>query len=202
MKRSSVGGQAVLEGVVMKNPVGGLAMAVRKSDGTIVTEYTVTKTLAQKGTFWALPVIRGVVNFVEALISGMKSTTRSAELYGEEIEEEEPSKFEKWLAEKSNKSAMDIAIAIAVVLGVALALGLFVLLPSLVCQIIPWKADTAPILKSLTEGFTRLLIFLIYISSISAMKDIKRLYMYHGAEHKTIACYEHEAELTPENALQ
>lgn len=201
MKRCSVGGQAVLEGVMMKNPAGGLALAVRKGDGTIVTEYSTTETKAKKGTFLGLPVVRGTVAFVEALIGGMKAVTHSAELYGEGFEEE-PSKFEKWLAEKFNKSAMDVAIAVAVVLAVVLSVGLFVFLPSLASQLIPWKEGTPTIWKSLAEGFTRLLIFLGYISVIALMKDVRRLYMYHGAEHKTIACYEHDAELTPENAMR
>ncbi len=202
MKRCSVGGQAVLEGVVMKNPAGGMAMAVRKSDGTIVTEYNVTNTLARKGTFFGLPIVRGVVNFVEALASGMRATTRSAELYGEEERTEQPTRLEKWLADRWNKSAMDVAILFAVILAVVLAVGLFVFLPSFVCQLIPWREGAPRIWKSLTEGGVRLLIFLAYISSISAMKDIRRVYMYHGAEHKTIACYEHDAELTPENAIR
>jgi len=97
---------------------------------------------------------------------------------------------------------MDIAIVVAVVLAVALAVGLFVFLPSLTTQLIQWKEATPHIWKSLTEGFVRLVIFLAYITAIALMKDIRRVYMYHGAEHKTIACYEHEAELTPENAMK
>jgi len=189
-----------MEGVMMRTPDGDVALAVRKADGTIETEYEPKK---KKTVHPALkwPIIRGVVAFVDALATGMKMTTRSAELYGEEIDEE-PSRFEKWIAEKTGKSAMDVAIVVAVVLAVGLAIALFVFLPSLTTQLIPWK-DTAPrIWKSLTEGFVRLLIFLLYITSISLMKDIRRVYMYHGAEHKTIACYEHEAELTPENAMK
>lgn len=202
MKKCSVGGQAVMEGVMMRTPTGGIALAVRKSDGTIVTEYTKQETMAKKGTFLGLPIVRGVVAFVESLSTGMRMTTRSAEMFGEEEAQEEPTKFETWLAGKTGKSAMDIAIVIAVVLAIALALGLFVFLPSLVTQLIPWKDTTPTILKSLAEGVTRLLIFLIYISAISLMKDIRRVYMYHGAEHKTIACYEHEAEMSPESAMQ
>lgn len=200
MKRCSVGGQAVMEGVMMRTPEGDVALAVRKADGTIEAEYTPKKKKSIHPVLkW--PVVRGVVAFVDALATGMKMTTRSAELYGEEIEEE-PSRFEKWLAKKTGKSAMDIAIVVAVVLAIGLAVGLFVFLPSLATQLIPWK-DAAPrIWKSLTEGFVRLLVFLLYITSISLMKDIRRVYMYHGAEHKTIACYEHEAELTPENAMK
>ncbi|MEN6340064.1 MAG: DUF1385 domain-containing protein [Clostridiaceae bacterium] len=200
MKRCSVGGQAVMEGVMMRTPEGGVALAVRKSDGTIVTEYTEKKkTSGHPALKW--PVVRGVVAFVDSLSVGMKMTTRSAELYGEGIEEE-PSRFEKWLAEKTGKSAMDVAIAVAVVLAVVLAIGLFVFVPSLTTQLIPWKDATPRIWKSLTEGFVRLLVFLLYITAIAAMKDIRRVYMYHGAEHKTIACYEHEAEMTPENAMK
>ncbi len=200
MKRCSVGGQAVMEGVMMRTPEGSVALAVRKSDGTIVTEYMEKKPKSDHPALkW--PVVRGVVAFVDSLSVGMKMTTRSAELYGEGIEEE-PSRFEKWIAAKTGKSAMDIAIVVAVVLAVALAVGLFVFLPSLTTQLIQWKEATPRIWKSLTEGFVRLVIFLAYITAIALMKDIRRVYMYHGAEHKTIACYEHEAELTPENAMK
>ncbi|MCE5189351.1 MAG: DUF1385 domain-containing protein [Eubacteriales bacterium] len=200
MKRCSVGGQAVMEGVMMRTMSGGIALAVRKADGTIETEYTPKKE-TNPNPILKWPVVRGVVAFVDSLATGMKTMTRSAELYGETIEEE-PSRFEKWLAKKTGKNAMDIAIVIAVVLAVALAIGLFVLLPSLVTQFIPWADGAARIWKSLVEGFVRLLIFLGYISAISLMKDIKRVYMYHGAEHKTIACYEHDAPLTPESAMK
>jgi uncharacterized protein YqhQ len=189
-----------MEGVMMRTPEGAVALAVRKADGTIVTEYTEKKPKSDHPALkW--PVVRGVVAFVDSLSVGMKMTTRSAELYGEGIEEE-PSRFEKWLAAKTGKSAMDVAIAVAVVLAVALAVGLFVFLPSLTTQLISWKEATPRIWKSLTEGFVRLIIFLAYITVIALMKDIRRVYMYHGAEHKTIACYEHEVELTPENAMK
>ena len=200
MKRCSVGGQAVMEGVMMRTKEGGVALAVRKADGTIIREYTPKRETDQSPVLkW--PVVRGVVAFVDSLATGMRVTMRSAEVYGEAIEEE-PSRFEQWLAKKTGKSAMDVAIVLAVILAVALAVGLFVFIPSLVSQVIPWSDTTPRIVKSLTEGFTRLLIFLLYITAISAMKDIRRIYMYHGAEHKTIACYEHEAELTPENAMR
>ncbi len=199
MKRCTVGGQAVLEGVMMKTPAGGVALAVRKSDGSIVREFRNIQTKAKKGTILGAPVVRGVVVFIESLVTGMKITTRSAELYGEGIQEE-PTKFEKWLAEKLGKSAMDVALAAAVVIAVALAIGLFVFIPTFVIQLIPWGQGTANIWKSLSEGFVRLLIFLLYMFGIGFMKDIGRLYQYHGAEHKVIDCYEHDAEITPESA--
>lgn len=202
MKKCAVGGQAVMEGVMMRTLTGGIALAVRRPDGSIETEYTKKESLAKKGTFFGLPVVRGVVSFVESLVTGMKITTRSAELIGDDTTNEEPSRFEKWLAKKLGKSAMDVAMIVAVVLAIALALGLFVFLPSLINQLIPWREGAAPIWKSLTEGGARLLIFLGYISVISLIKDIRRVYMYHGAEHKTIACYEHEAPLTPDEVMK
>ena len=189
-----------MEGVMMRTMSGGIALAVRKADGTIETEYTPRKE-AGKSPMLKWPVVRGVVAFVDSLATGMKMMTRSAELYGETIEEE-PSRFEKWIAKKTGKDVMDIAIVVAVALAVVLALGLFVLLPSLATQFIPWGETTPRIWKSLVEGFVRLLVFLGYISAISLMKDIRRVYMYHGAEHKTIACYEHDAPLTPESAMK
>ena len=176
MKRCTVGGQAVMEGVMMKNPENGTALAVRQSDGTIVTEYYQNKNRHKKGTFPTWPVVRGVYAFVEALSGGMKITTRSAELLGEEMTEE-PTKFEKYL----------------------LAVGLFVILPSLVVSFLKIEST---FLVSLLEGVVRLLIFIGYLLAISRIKDIHRVFMYHGAEHKTIACYEAEGEMTPENILK
>ena len=187
MRRCSVGGQAVMEGVMMKNPETGTALAVRQNDGTIVTEYYQNRNKHQKGTFPTWPVVRGVYAFVEALSGGMKITTRSAELLGEEMEE--PTKFEKWLSKKLGKSAGDMAMTV----------GLFVILPSLVVSLFSMESG---FLTSLLEGVARLLIFLGYLLGVSRIKDIHRVFMYHGAEHKTIACYEAEGEMTPENILK
>lgn len=195
MKRTEIGGQAVMEGVMMKSPKG-MALAVRTADGNIVLEYEKGKEPPKKGSFVTWPVIRGVVAFVQSLSSGMKITTRSAELLGEQFAEE-PSKFEKWLAKVFGKSVMDVAMFIAVVLAIALSLGLFVFLPQLLVSLLPIESE---IYKSLLEGLLRLIIFLGYIMAVSAMKDIKRVFQYHGAEHKTIACYESGLELTPQNA--
>lgn len=194
--RTAIGGQAVLEGVMMKSPEY-TALAVRTSDGNIVTELKANKPAPPKGSFRTWPVVRGVFAFVDSLVEGMKITTRSAELAGEDFSAEEPSKFEKWLADKLGKSVMDIAIVIAVICAIGLSLGLFVLLPSFLVGLLPLKNV---FLISLCEGFLRLFIFLCYLFAISRIKDIKRVFMYHGAEHKTIACYEAELELTPENA--
>lgn len=201
MKRCKVGGQAVMEGVMMKSP-SGIAMAVRKSDGTIVTEFRSSASKAKKGTFLGLPVVRGVVVFIESLTTGMNTLTRSAELAGEEFDEE-PSKFEKWLAKKLGKSADKVVMGIAVVIAIALAVGLFFILPTLVSTLIfGANSSASQFAKSITEGGVRLAIFIGYILFCSCVKDVRRVFMYHGAEHKTIACYEAEDALTPENAAK
>ncbi|MCL2672712.1 MAG: DUF1385 domain-containing protein, partial [Clostridiales bacterium] len=193
---TQIGGQAVLEGVMMKSP-DYTALAVRTAEGEIVTELKKNKEAPKKGSFPTWPVVRGVYAFVDSLTGGMKITTRSAELAGGDLSSEEPSKFEKWLADKLGKSAMDVAIVIAVILAVGLSLGLFIVLPSVLTGLLPIENS---FLVNLCEGGIRLLIFLGYLFAISRIKDIKRVFMYHGAEHKTIACYEAGMELTPENA--
>ncbi len=195
-----VGGQAVMEGVMMKAPKG-IAMAVRQAGGDIVTEYTEYTSKVQKGTIWAWPVLRGVVTFVESLTLGMRTITRSAELFGEDFAEE-PTKFEKWLSEKTGKSIDKIIIGFAVVIAVALAVGLFFMLPTFLSALLLKNVEAASGWKTLVEGLVRLAIFFCYIVGIGFMKDAKRLFMYHGAEHKVISCYEHEAPLTPESARQ
>lgn len=201
MRKCAVGGQAVMEGVMMKSPTG-VALAVRRADGIIATRYDNWTTKAQKGTFWGLPIIRGVVTFIESLTTGMNTLTESAKLAGEDIEEE-PTKFEKWLSEKLGKSVESVVIGIAVILAVALSVGLFFMLPLGISSLVFGKAaSVAGVWKSLTEGLVRLIIFIGYLLLCSRIKDVKRTFMYHGAEHKTIACYEAEEELTPENAAR
>ena len=198
MKKCSVGGQAVMEGVMMKAP-GGIAMAVRDSKGRIVLDYKEYQTKAQKGTFYGLPIVRGVVAFVESLTIGMNTLTRSAELIGDPIDEE-PTRFELWLSEKLGKSVEKVVMSLAVILAVALSVGLFFLLPQFISSLIFRGSAAASATKCLVEGLVRLCIFIGYIFFCASVKDIKRVFMYHGAEHKTIACYEADAPLTPENA--
>ena len=191
-----------MEGVMMKSDKG-IAMAVRTSDGEIVSEYTPYESKTKKGTFLGLPVVRGVVAFIDSLSVGMKTITRSAELYGEDLSEEEPSKFEKFLSEKLGKSAEDIAIGIGVVLAILLSVFLFIYLPVEGAELILGKNSASlEIWRSLIEGGLRLVIFICYILLCSMLKDIKRVFMYHGAEHKTISCYEAGDPLTPEYAMK
>ena len=197
MRKCAVGGQAVMEGVMMKSDKG-IAMAVRRADGKIVASYKNQVSKAQKGTFWGLPIIRGVVALVESLTTGMSTTMDSAKMYGEDaFADEEPTKFEKWLAKTFGKSVEKIAITVALVLGVALAVGLFVLLPQLISSMI--FGQTKSLWRSLVEGVLRVGIYIGYLFGCSCIKDMKRLFMYHGAEHKTIACFESGKELTVEN---
>lgn len=189
---SKIGGQAVLEGVMMRGEKS-YATAVRTSDGKITVE---SKRIQPSKGWTKIPIIRGIVNFFLSLISGMKITMRSAEVFGEEIEQEEPSKFEKWLAKTLHIDVMSIAMFFGVILGLAFSVALFFILPTLITGWIP--LDT--IWLNLIEGLVRILIFVSYILLTSLMKDIRRLYQYHGAEHKTIACFEQGLPLTVENA--
>lgn len=197
MKKSTIGGQAVMEGVMMKSPTG-MALCVRKSDGTIAKEYRPYQSKAKKGSILGFPIIRGVVAFVESLKLGMQTTTRSVEMLGIE---EEPTKFDKWLEKKFGKAVDKIVMGIAVLIAAIISVGLFVALPLFLSDII-FPEDTPYFWVKLTEGGIRLLIFFGYLLLCTTMKDIKRVFMYHGAEHKTIACYEAGEELTPENAAK
>jgi len=200
MKRTDIGGQAVIEGVMMRSEKG-TALVVRRSDGSLAKEFHHKRTRYKKGSFPTWPIVRGVYAFVKALSDGMTITTRAAEMLGEE--EDEPSKFEKWLARRFNKSAMDVVKGTAVVLAVILAIGLFFFLPIGIISLVELAfGKMSPVLSAIVQGVIRLAIFLLYLYGISKIKEIKRVFMYHGAEHKTIACYEAEMEMTPENAAK
>ena len=200
MKRTDIGGQALIEGVMMRSEKG-TAIVVRRNDGTLAKEFRHQRTRYKKGSFPTWPLVRGVYAFVKALSDGMSITTRAAEMLGEE--QEEPSRFEKWLSKRFNKSAMDVMKTLAIFLAAVLAIGLFVLLPIGVVELIEWIfGDMNLAWSTVVQGVVRLIIFLLYIYGISKIKDIKRVFMYHGAEHKTIACYEAELPMTPENAAK
>ena len=190
----SVGGQAVLEGVMMKSG-DNVALSVRGMDGNITTETSTFISAKKKYKFLSFPIIRGVVNFVESMILSMKILNRSADLLG--IEEEE-SKFEKWIAEKFGKSAAAIASVIGTVLGLALSVLLFMYLPAVISDFTDSFCD-AQLFKSAVEGVTKILIFILYIILVGLIPDMKRVFQYHGAEHKSIFCHESGEELTPEN---
>lgn len=187
---------------MMQGPKGA-AMSVRLPDGTIDTEEKEFRHIRDKVKFLGFPVIRGCVNFVESMIFGYKCLMESAEKSGfEEIEnsEENQSKLDKWLSEHLSKKVMSVITGVASVLGVLLAFALFFFLPSKITDFFNNLASGAlSNFRALIEGIMRMIIFIAYIALVSLMKDIKRTFMYHGAEHKTIFCYEHGLELTVEN---
>lgn len=197
-KKTKIGGQALIEGIMMRG-VSKAAMAVRMKDGGIdVEEWELPK----RRWYETTPLIRGSVNFVTTLIDGYKCMMKSAEKSGmmDDDGSEEPSKFEKWLDDKLGDKLTGVIMGIAMVLGVALAIFLFLFVPSylftLLQSVIPvdismWKATF--------EGVLKLVMFVIYMAIVAQMKDIRRTYEYHGAEHKTIACYEAGEPLTVEN---
>lgn len=200
MKYTSIGGQAVLEGVMMKSQTS-LVMSVRRSDGTIAIEKQRLVRKKWRKIVAKIPIVRGVVAFAESLISGMKLTTKSAEMFGEDaLEDLEPSKAEKWLAKTFNIKLETIAIVLGVLFGLVFSLVLFMFLPMLARTGLEALGLTNVLALDAIEGVIKILIFMGYIFVIGFMKDIKRLFMYHGAEHKVISCYEHGEELTVENA--
>jgi len=192
-KKTSIGGQAVLEGVMMRGATS-MATAVRDEDGIIRLEAKRITPASKKNWFVKLPVVRGVVNFITSMTGGMKTMMRSAEVFGES----EPSKFEKWMSEKLKINLMSVVIAFSVILGLGLALGLFIVLPTVLTGLIV-KQSEHPFLYTVIEGVLKIVIFVSYIGLTSLLKDIRRVYMYHGAEHKTISCYEKGLDLTVEN---
>ena len=196
---TSIGGQAIMEGIMMRGPER-TAIGIRMPDGRIFM-----KTEANpKGSKWGkLPIIRGVVNFVNSMVYGTKVLMYSAdkleEFYPEDYEKD---KFDVWVEEKLGKEkAWKILMVLSVVLAIAMSVGLFMLLPTVV---VGWVSHltSSILLMNLVEGIVRILIFMLYIVLISKMPDIKTVFQYHGAEHKTIHCFENNLELTPANAQQ
>lgn len=192
---SGIGGQAVLEGVMMKNK-DKYAVAVRKPNGEIDVEVEEYKGIAGESKLAKLPFIRGVFSFIDSLVLGMKVTMHSASFYEEE--EEQPSKTEQRLSKILGDKADDIMMGFTVVLSVIIAVALFMLLPFFISDFLGRYIRNASVI-AIIEGIVRILIFLGYILAITMMKDIKRLYMYHGAEHKCINCIEKGRPLTVKN---
>ena len=202
-KCTSIGGQALIEGVMMRGR-NSMAMAVRDQDGIIRKETKRITPPEKKNFFVKLPIIRGVVNFFNSMIDGMSCLMRSAEVYGEA----EPSKLEKWFAKTFKVDIYKVVMGLSLVIAVALAVGLFILLPQvsrfgiekLVSSIKGNSFTFDTISKNFIEGGFRIIIFVLYIVLCALVPDVKRTFMYHGAEHKTISCYEQGLPLTPENA--
>ena len=197
-KRVDIGGQAVMEGVMMKAP-DAIAVSVRRPDGTIVTKRREYIPLSRKHRWMGWPFIRGMVNFVTMLSMGMGVLQESTDMLG--ILDEEPTRFEKWLSKKLGKGIDKIVMGTAIVLAVVLSIGLFFVIPELVAQLLR-KGISQNWLVNLLSGLVRILILLAYILFCGAVPDVRRTFEYHGAEHKTVYCNEHNLPLTPENAQQ
>lgn len=200
---TSIGGQAVMEGVMMRGPYKTV-VAVRKPDGEIEKKIDDNGTKT-RNKFFKLPIVRGCVNFIDSLIIGMKALMFSAEFMDiEGDEEEEESKFDKWLEDKLGDKIKDVVIYFAIFISIIFSIGVFMLLPAFLTKLVEaipgiQSVTSAHAFTSIFEGILRMAIFLSYMALVANMKEIKRVFEYHGAEHKTIACYEAGEELNVEN---
>ncbi len=194
---TSIGGQALMEGILMRGPKK-TSVAIRMPDGTISTEEIKTDSLRDKYPFMKLPLLRGVAGMFDSLSMGYKALAMSVEKAG--LDDEEPTKFDIWVKKTFGDQIMNVIMGASTVLGLLLAIGLFFMLPTVIFNLIRnLGGGGLEQWRSLTEGVMRILIFLVYIILCSRMPEIRRLFEYHGAEHKTIFCYENNEELTVEN---
>ena len=193
--KTMIGGQALIEGIMMRGPEKQ-SIVVRGPEGLVVKTEPL-KLVTQKYPILKLPLIRGIVGFGSSMINGVKALMYSAEFFPEE--EGELSKFDIWLEEKIGSEKMEkFVIYLAMIMGVAMSVGLFVLLPTFLAGFIPGLHGNY-FLRNLVEGIVKIVIFMGYMIMVSQMKDMKRVFSYHGAEHKTIRCYEAKLPLTVEN---
>lgn len=194
--KTMIGGQALIEGIMMRGPEKD-AIVVRTKDGIEVE--TSPRKVRKKGSFATWPLIRGAVGFFDAQVTGVKALMRSADLSPEEMQEE-PSKFDKWLEKKlGNKKFQDFLVGSAVALGLGMSILLFFLLPDIIVGLFDRWLPAGNLVHNLIQGAVRIMIFLVYMLLVSRMKEMKRVFSYHGAEHKTIHCYEAGLPLTVEN---
>lgn len=201
--RTTIGGQALIEGILMRGPEKQ-AIVVRKPDGDLVTKVDELHLIKERYPILGVPFIRGTVNFLDSLIKGVQALMYSAEFYPEDEEEEpaEPSKFETWLENRlGSEKFMKILIYLAVVVGVGFSVCLFILLPAFLGGLLQ-KAVHSYFVSNLLEGVVRIALFLLYLFFCSKQKDMKRVFSYHGAEHKTIFCYERGLELNVDNVRE
>ena len=195
--RTTIGGQALIEGILMRGPERQ-AVVVRGPEGLVVQQEEL-KLIRDRFPILGLPLIRGSVTFLDSMYRGVKALMFSADYYPEEAGQEEPSRFEKWLDAKLGNEKMEkVVIAFSVVLAVAFSIGLFMLLPTFLSSFVALATDSV-LVRNLVDAVLRIAIFMTYMIAVSRMKDIRRVFSYHGAEHKTIFCYEKGLELTVEN---
>lgn len=197
---TSIGGQAVIEGIMMKGP-GSMATAVRKADGSIIIDKKEDKSFIRKYKLNKIPILRGFLAFFESLFTGVKCLMFSAKEYDLEDDTYEMSKTEKWVMDKFGDKLFDILMYVSVLISLVLGVGLFMVLPKLTVEWVGNLFGTTihESLSVLIEGVIRITLFVIYMLLISKMKDVHRVFQYHGAEHKTIFAFEYGDELTVEN---
>ena len=200
--RADIGGQAVLDGVMMKSP-DAVAVAVRRPNGDIVVKREAYEAPSKKHPWMGKPFIRGAVNMVQMLGLGMRVLEDSMKMSGNEEAQEEPTKFEKWLAEKLGKNVDKVVMGVAIVMALAMSIGLFVLLPNLIILLFPKNPTGGTLLvKNLVSGVVRIALLIGYISLVGRIPEMRKTFQYHGSEHKTVYCHEHDLPLTPKNAQQ
>jgi uncharacterized protein YqhQ len=196
-RKTSVGGQAVIEGVMMRGEKG-IATAVRLEDGSIEVDVEKLVPYTKRNKFFGLPIIRGAISLFESLKIGIKTLNYSASFFEEEAEE---SKFDKWFNNVFKDKSNDVLMAIALMFSLGFSVLLFFVLPTFLSNFL-YKLNLTRLSVNIFEGLIRVTIFLAYIYLVGKLEDIKRVFQYHGAEHKTIFCYENEVELTAENAAK
>ncbi len=202
-KITSIGGQALMEGIMMRGPKK-TTVGVRKYDGSIELEEIEPLNLTKKYKLLRLPILRGVAGMIDSLVTGNKALMLSADkaMDGEEVPEEEMSKFDKWLDKHFGEKAVNFIMVLSVIFAVAICIGLFFFLPTWLFNLTASQLDFLNdhmLWRSSFEGIVKIILFLLYMGLITLNKDIKRVFQYHGAEHKTIFCYEHGLELNVEN---
>lgn len=200
---TSIGGQALLEGIMMRGPKKS-TVAVRKSDGSVELKEIQPLNLTKKYKILRIPIIRGVANMIDSLVTGQRALMISANeaMEGEEDETEQPSKFDMWVDKHLGDKFVNIIMIISTVIAVAFCIAVFFFVPTwlfnITSGVLPFLNDTI-VWRSSFEGIIRIILFLIYMSLCAINKEMKRVFQYHGAEHKTIFCYEHGLELNVEN---
>ncbi len=202
-KITSIGGQALMEGIMMRGPLKS-TIGVRKSDGSIELEEIKPLDLVKKYKILKLPILRGVANMIDSLVTGNKALMISADkaMEGEEVPEEEMSKLDKWIDKHLGEKAVNVVMTISMIVAIAFCIGVFFFVPTWLFNLLsgafPFLNDRI-IWRSAFEGIIRIILFWVYMALCTLQKDVKRVFQYHGAEHKTIFCYEKGLELTVEN---
>ena len=195
-RKVSVGGQAVIEGVMMRGS-SSIATAVRKSDGDIEVSVEKFTPYTKRNRIFGLPVVRGFVALIESLVIGINALNKSAEYFEDEVEE---TKLDAWFKSVFKEKSNAVVNAITLMIALAAAVGLFFILPTFAASIFVYAGIKDPFALNIFEGLIRVGIFLLYVFLIGKMEDIHRVFQYHGAEHKAIFCYENDRPLTAENA--